>query len=456
LRQAGKRRRAPRKQREERLLSELSVLKQRITDIESQRDAERRSRNQPPVPQTPSTANRFARQFNLTMMAAACLLLLGALASATNSGDGYNPAVQIRQSTTLANDTTRSTSGKSNPAGRINRATDAQNFSQTLQAKIRRLGYGFNNRPAHQQWGPPLLAAGTQDDKPAAKRSYDPVVKQLQKDLLYLGFDLGQASADGLNGLRTEQALDEFRALYLSAADAPKRLESKELAFLLGVYANLAREDAGKFNIDRGVLAAIRFSSVRTGVDFSYLLELAAAESAFDPVAQAGTSSALGLYQFTHDTWLDTIKVHGEKYGLGGYASQIEYFVNRAGNRRPKIQDDAVYKHVLELRKNPRVSAMMAAESVKDNLKRLASLDSEPGRTELYLTHFFGPDDAISFLKVMDENPGTFAVDVFPEAAQSNHSIFHPETCKPRTITEVYEVFSEKFHNSRYGEWSLN
>jgi hypothetical protein len=74
----------------------------------------------------------------------------------------------------------------------------------------------------------------------------------------------------------------------------------------------------------------------------------------------------------------------------------------------------------------------------------------KPDRTELYLTHFLGPDGAVSFLKTLDENPRTFAVDLFPEAAQSNRSIFNPQTCEPRTLTEVYQVFSEKFHTSRY------
>jgi len=310
----------------------------------------------------------------------------------------------------------------------------------------------------HRQWGPPLLLPDPRAPKPVIRRAaFDPLVKQQQQDLLDLGFDLGQASADGLKGPRTDQALQEFRALYLSAPEAGQPVSDTDLSFLIGVYADLARRDAEKFGLDRGVVAAIRLSSVRTGVEFSYLMELAAVESAFNPEAQAPGSSAAGLYQFTRDTWLNTVKAHGEKYGLGGYATQIEYTVDRRGNRRPRIADAAVHEHLLALRNNPRVAAMMAAESVRDNLLRLSShFDDQPGRTELYLTHFLGPDGAVSFLKALNETPDSFAADIFPTAAANNQSIFHPRTCNPRTLNEVYEVFSSKFDTARYEDLSPN
>jgi len=359
----------------------------------------------------------------------------------------YNP------STVLASVEAQAGPLQSIPTGKTARDTRP---SQSLRDSIRRLGYRVT-RPTHRQWGPLLPLPQQTTARAAGHGGFDPLVKGQQQNLLDLGFDLGQAKADGLKGARTERALYEFQSLYLSAAGPQTTLADADLAFLLGVYANLAREDAGKYKVDRGVLAAIRLSSVRTGVDFSYLMELAAAESNFNPVAQAPGSSAQGLYQFTHDTWLNTVKEHGAKYGLANYASQIEYVVDRGGNRRPLIRDADVYQHVLDLRRNPRVSAMMAAESVKDNLKTLsAEFDQAPARTDLYLTHFLGPGSAVSFLKALNENPDTFAVDLFPEAAESNHSIFHPKTCKPRTVAEVYEVFSEKFHTSRYGEHILN
>jgi hypothetical protein len=467
LRQAadwGRFNRRARKRREERLLTELSALKRRIAAVESERDTARHrlealesSLAQSAASRLPVPHHANARHPVLKVASAAgFVLLLGALAGPAAFQDAQGLARELQQTVMLATVETRPEARTPGSIATNARSGEAEPLSrQSLQERIRRLGH---TRPAtHRQWGPPLFARDTQPVKRAGTRVPDPLVARQQQSLLDLGFDLGQASADGLKGARTEQALREFQSLYLSGADEQNALGPAELDFVLGVYADLAREDAKKFNIDRGVLAAIRFSSVRTGVEFSYLMELAAAESNFDPVARASGSSAVGLYQFTHDTWLNTVKTHGETYGLEDYASHIEFVVDRRGNKRPRVADTAVYEHILDLRKNPRVSALMAAEAAKDHRQELAFLlNGEPGPTELYLTHFFGKGDAISFLKVLDENPDTFAVDVFPEAAQSNHSIFHPKTCEPRTVNEIYEVFSEKFHASRYEAWKPN
>ena len=123
---------------------------------------------------------------------------------------------------------------------------------------------------------------------------FDPVVKEQQKNLLTLGFDVGKA--DGFKGARTRQAIAEFRALYLP--DSGKQLKDAELAVLVASYADLARSDAARYGIDHGIVAAIRLSSIRTGVDFSYLMKLAAAESNFKPNSKSATSSATGIYQF--------------------------------------------------------------------------------------------------------------------------------------------------------------
>jgi hypothetical protein len=196
---------------------------------------------------------------------------------------------------------------------------------------------------------------------------------------------------------------------------------------------------------------------VRTGVDFSYLMKLAATESNFKPTSESEASSATGMYQFTRDTWLNALKAHGAKYGLADYVKKIDYRVTRGGYQRPVVRDRSMYRHLLELRKNPRISAMMAAETVLDSQKKLAnSFDREPTQAELYLSHFLGDDGAIAFLKSREQNPGTFAVELFPEAARSNRDIFHPSSCDPRTVDEVYELFGEKFSTRRYDDLAAN
>ena len=303
-----------------------------------------------------------------------------------------------------------------------------------------------------QQWGPSLLMPAAADKKQPSV--FDPIVKQQQKNLLTLGFDVGKA--DGFKGARTRQAIAEFRALYLP--DSGQQLKDTDLTVLLANYADLARSDAARFGIDHGIVAAIRLSSIRTGVDFSYLMKLAAAESNFKPKSKSATSSATGIYQFTRDTWLNTLKTHGAKYGLvGDYAVNIDHYQTVYGYQRPIVRDEVIYQHLLELRKNPRLSAIMAAEMVRDSEQLLAhSFDRKPTQTDLYLTHFLGNDDAITFLQSLEQNPDVHALEIFPEAASSNQSIFHPSSRDPRTVDEVYALFGKKFSTRRYDDIAAN
>jgi hypothetical protein len=304
----------------------------------------------------------------------------------------------------------------------------------------------YRKKATQRQWGPLLVMSEPQ----TAKRyyGYDPVVKAQQKNLLTLGFDVGEA--DGFKGPNTRRAIAEFRALYLP--DSGARLKDGDLAVTIEAYANLARSDAARFGIDHGVIAAIRLSSVRTGVDFSYLMKLAATESNFEPESKAATSSATGLYQFTHDTWLNALKTHGEKYGIvADYAAKIDYYTTWSGYKRPVLREKAMYEHLLELRKNPRVSAILAAETVRENQQKLVhTLGREPTETDLYLTHFLGADDAITFLQSLEQSPDKHAVELFPEAARSNHAIFHPSSCDPHTVDDVYALFEEKLSRRRF------
>ncbi|MGB5605987.1 MAG: hypothetical protein WBN51_05660 [Gammaproteobacteria bacterium] len=306
-------------------------------------------------------------------------------------------------------------------------------------------------RMSHDRRGPPLLMEVSTPVSAAGKPEFDPDLKDQQHDLLALGFDLGQTRADGFKGVQTRQALEEFELLFLPVADPGNASSGQQLGSVLKHFATRAREDARKFSIDSGVLAAIRLSTLRTGVDFSFLMELAATESSFDPASMAATSSAAGLYQFRKETWLDAVRNHGDKYGIGNYAAQVEHIVTRNGKTRPVIRDAAVRQHVLDLRFNPRIAALLAAEHVKRNTKRLLRrLGRVPGRTDLYLTHFFGSSGALSFLKTLAEDPDKVAHDIFPGAAKRNLGIFHTRQSKPRTVAEIYELFSRKFNTSRY------
>jgi len=307
------------------------------------------------------------------------------------------------------------------------------------------------NSLAYGKWGPPLLLNVAQGAGAGGLHVSNPEGEEIQDNLRALGFDVPGQSANGRTGTRTRLALNEFRLLYLPSKERGKAPDSEQLVASIRKYAVQARKDERKFRIDSGILAAIRLGSRRTGMDFSFLMELAAAESSFDPASIAPKTSAAGLYQFKDETWLEAVRNYGKKYGMEVYAEQVEEYTNHAGKKRLRIPDPVIQAYVLALRHNPRVSALLAAEYVKHNGKRLTNtLDLEPGHTELYLTHLFGTTGAISFLKTLYEHPDRIADEVFPVAARTNQAIFHPKSRKPRTIAEIYQMFQRKFSTTRY------
>lgn len=273
-------------------------------------------------------------------------------------------------------------------------------------------------------------------------------VKLVQENLQTLGFDIGASGVDGIRGRQTGRALAWFRSLYLPHnPDA----SMQEIETSLQQHADLARADAEKYRLDTAVLAAIRLGSLRTGVEFPYLMELAAAESSFNPRASARTTTAAGLYQFKEDTWLEAVRRHGGKYGLQRYARRVEFVVDDDGTRQPVIHDPALRQQVLDLRYNPVLCTLLAAEKVRDGKRRLSGkLSRKPGRTDLYLTHFFGMTGALSFLKVLATNPDSIAGELFPGAARRNRNIFQRSNHTLRTVTEVYHLLGRKFNTSRY------
>lgn len=290
---------------------------------------------------------------------------------------------------------------------------------------------------SQRQWGPSLLKS-----KPSGRHFYifSDEVKKQQEYLMSLGFDLDEA--DGLKGPNTLQVIAEFRALYLPKN--AKEIKDADLAPVMKAFATLAHEDAVRYRIDQGVAAAIRLGSMRTDVDFTYLLKLAKTESSFNPVIEARNSSATGMYQFTKSTWLNTLKKHGSKYAIvNDYKEQIRYSNKRVG---PFVLDSELYQHLLHLRKNPRMAAIMAAETVREHQQRLEKiLDRVPSETDLYLAHFLGINNAIAFLQSLKHSPEKNAVELFPRAARNNQNIFKlSKTKTSRTVDEVYAHLSEK------------
>ena len=188
------------------------------------------------------------------------------------------------------------------------------------------------------------------------------------------------------------------------------------------------------------VLAAIKHASAATGVDFSYMIEKASAESGLNSKAKSASSSATGLYQFIDSTWMDMVKKYGAKCGLGDLAASID------GNGQ--VANKATRQEILNLRKDPDTAAMMAAEYTSENKTAMQTQlgpSAQIGPTELYLAHFMGAGGATNFMKAYQSNPLQAASTVCGKAASANHNVFYDHSGKARSLAAVYDMFAKKF-----------
>ncbi len=195
------------------------------------------------------------------------------------------------------------------------------------------------------------------------------------------------------------------------------------------------------------VEAAIAHAAQTTTVDFNYLLAQAEVESSMNPNARAGTSSATGLYQFIESTWLDTVKKHGPRFGLGAVADQIG--VTESGNAY--VADPARREAILALRNDPQTASLMAAGLAEDNRTHLVPiLGRQPSHAELYLAHFLGAGGAGRFLTELQNNPAQSAAALFARPAAANRGIFFSADGAPRSLAQVMDVVAGKL------DWALH
>jgi len=189
------------------------------------------------------------------------------------------------------------------------------------------------------------------------------------------------------------------------------------------------------------VEAAIAHAAQTTTVDFNYLLAQAEVESAMNPNARAATSSATGLYQFIESTWLDTVKKHGDRFGLGAVADQIG--VTASGSAY--VSDPAQREAILALRHDPHTASLMAAGLAEDNRAHLMPiLGRQPSHAELYLAHFLGAGGAGRFLSALQADPNQSAAALFARPAAANRGIFFTSDGSPRSLTQVMDVIGGK------------
>ncbi|PVB59979.1 transglycosylase SLT domain-containing protein [Labrenzia sp. 011] len=186
---------------------------------------------------------------------------------------------------------------------------------------------------------------------------------------------------------------------------------------------------------------AFQSASSSTGTSFDYLVKTAARESSFDPAAKAKTSSATGLFQFIESTWLETMKEAGPKHGLGKYSDEIK----QSKNGRFYVSDPQMRREILDLRKDPEISSMMAGALTQKNANYLEQrIGREPTDGELYMAHFLGAHGASKLIETTAANPDVRADSMFSAQARANKPIFYHRNGNARSMQEVYDVIVSK------------
>lgn len=194
------------------------------------------------------------------------------------------------------------------------------------------------------------------------------------------------------------------------------------------------------------VAAHIRDAAQATGVPFEFLLAQANQESRLNPDAKSSRSSAMGLFQFTSGTWLDMVKKHGAAHGLDKYADAVI----TGSDGRLTVADKDLKKEILDLRRDPKLSALMAAEYAKDNEHVLESrLGRQVSTHDLYLAHFLGAGGALKVLKGRHEPEGGEQPDDMAGAAKANPEVFVDSSSgEQRSLASIYATVERRFRRA--------
>jgi hypothetical protein len=186
------------------------------------------------------------------------------------------------------------------------------------------------------------------------------------------------------------------------------------------------------------IIDSLKEASAATGVGFDFLVAQASAESGLreDIHARQRHSSASGLFQFTAQTWLEMMRDHGAQFGYGDLARQIA----RLPNNQLHVADRAAARQILDLRKDVRLSGIMAGELAKQNAAALEhAFHRKASPAELHLAHLLGATGAIRFLRARAADAAQPAADVVPAAARQNPQLFFEHgDHTPHTVAAVY------------------
>lgn len=157
----------------------------------------------------------------------------------------------------------------------------------------------------------------------------------------------------------------------------------------------------------------VKQAAETVGIDPNLAATTVAMESSFKSNAQAGTSSASGLYQFTRATWKEMKGKHANNYAIPASAGP----------------------------QDPKANALLGALYIKQNLQAAAKSGLPANTVTAYAMHLFGPTGGKKFLSMPD---GAVPALAMQDAAAANKEIFYTADGQPRTKAQIMAYLQAK------------
>ena len=217
------------------------------------------------------------------------------------------------------------------------------------------------------------------------------------------------------------------------------------------IVAGMSVHEFGEYEVPQYIAAEILRAAKDTRFPADTLFAIAEKESSFDINNRPPKGSALGLMQFLDQTWLEAVKKYGKEFGLGDEAKVI---LTRPDGEREHhyVEDEAEEDRILELRRDPYLSAVLAAKNLLAAKERIeARLETAMDERDLYLPHFLGANGAAKLLSNAEEKPDAKASKFFPKAARFNGSMFKAKG-KQLTLGQFHQRM-RSFIEARIGKY---
>jgi hypothetical protein len=211
---------------------------------------------------------------------------------------------------------------------------------------------------------------------------------------------------------------------------------------LLGISPSaLSPAETTPTSVEPAISTALRKASLESGSPFELLMASAEMESGLRADAKASASSATGLFQFTEQTWLDTIRRHGAEHGMSSEASAI---VDQSG--RLTTADPAIRQRILNLRTDVSVASALAGDHLHDLSNTLSTgLGRAVTAGEVYLGHFLGAHGAKQIISAPQDQ---IAANLLPEAARGNMRLFYAADGTPYTAGQFLQKIQARLNQA--------